>query len=628
MDSGIKPGDATGPRRRRLSFALVLTPLLLGNVVMLALCMGGFYVLSATRAYVGGESQWSKARAQAIDELRAYAASADPARLHAFERAMQVPLGDHQARLAMDEPQLDWQRASEGFARGRNAPEDVPGMIRLYRWAGSSRLMAPAVQAWRQGDGLIAELQALAGVLQQTLNEDPVARPQRLAQTLAALDQLALKLLEQELSFSAELGKASRATLQVLSATVALTALLLTLSAYAMQRSGLKRQGRYEAALEAANHRWSLAAEVDGLGVFEWQKHSDRVYLDARACAVYGLPINPNSPDGLEVPRSRVRALVDSSHTPGLQAALDAAVSDSGTLRQRFRIRPESSPDGELRHVEVTGAMLRGQPGAGEQRMVGVIKDITQQLQQEQLALDKQAAERSAAARMEFLSRLSHELRTPLNAVLGFSELMLMESNGEALSDKQRHRIQLIADSGRHLLSLVNDVLDISSIDAGRFSISCQPTLLAPALQAALELAAPEQQAYGVTMELQPLPPGLAVHADALRLGQVLANLLSNACKYNRPQGLVRVQAERLAEQVHISVQDQGAGLTAAEQAQLFQPFKRLDSGAHRPGTGLGLSIARLLAQQMGGDIKVESQPGQGSRFSLILQASESSERK
>ncbi len=627
MDSGIKPGG-TGPRRRRLSFALVLTPLLLGNAVMLALCMLGFYVLSATRAYVGGESQWSKARAQAIDELRAYAASAEPTRLRAYEAAIQVPLGDRDARLAMDEPRLDWQRASEGLVRGRNAPEDVPGMIRLYRWAGSSSLMAPAVQAWRQGDVLIADLQALAGALQQTLNQDPVARPQRLAETLAGLDQLALKLLEQELRFSTELGKASRATLQALSATVGLTALLLTLTAYAMQRSGLQRQARYEAALEAANHRWSLAAEIDGLGVFEWQQHSDRVYLDARACAVYGLTLDPKNPYGLDVPRSRVRALVDASSTSGLQAALDAAVSDSGTLRQRFRIRPESSVDGELRHVEVTGTMLQGKHGSGEQRMVGVIKDISRQLQQEQLALDKEAAERTAAARMEFLSRLSHELRTPLNAVLGFSELLLMEPSGDALNDKQRHRIQLIADSGRHLLSLVNDVLDISSIDAGRFSISCEPTLLAPALQAALELAAPEQQAYGVQIELQPLPAGLAVHADAMRLGQVLANLLSNACKYNRREGLVQVQVERLGEQVLISVQDQGPGLTAAELAQLFQPFKRLASSAHRPGTGLGLSIARLLAQQMGGDITVTSQPGQGSRFSLVLQASESSERQ
>ena len=122
---------------------------------------------------------------------------------------------------------------------------------------------------------------------------------------------------------------------------------------------------------------------------------------------------------------------------------------------------------------------------------------------------------------------------------LGFSDLLLMEQRGDALSAGQRQRIQLIADSGQHLLNLVDDVLDISSIDAGRFSISCKPTALAPAIEAALALVAAELQQYAVRVELAPLSEGLSVHADALRLSQVLANLLSNGCKYNRPQGLV-----------------------------------------------------------------------------------------
>lgn len=613
MDTGIEPA-VPGSRRRRLSSALVLAPLLLGNAVMLALCLLGFYVLSATRAYVGGESHWAKARAQAFGELRAYAGNGDAQHLHAFDQAMQVSLGDRQARLAMDKPQLDWQQATEGFIRGRNAADDTAGMIRLYRWMGRSTLMTPAIDAWQQGDAMMDHLLALAMEVQRALSEDPVARNQRVAQSLAALDQLELRLQTQERRFSEELGRASRATLAILSAVVGMTALLLTFTAYALVRAGLRRQALYEAALENANRRWSLAAEVDGLGVFEWHQRSDTVFLDARACAVYGLEAGP---EGLEIPRSRVRALVESSDTPGLQAALDAAISTSSQLRQRFRIRPESAQDGALRHVEVSGVMLEG----GDQRMVGVVKDISSQLRQEQLTLDKEAAERSAAARMEFLSRLSHELRTPLNAVLGFSDLLLMEQRGETLHANQRHRIQLIAESGRHLLNLVDDVLDISSIDAGRFSITCHPTALAPALETALALVAVEQQEYGVHIELLPMTPGLSVHADALRLSQVLANLLSNACKYNRPQGQVRVQALQIGGHVRITVEDEGSGLLAAEIDQLFQPFKRLDGAKHRPGTGLGLSIAKLMLEQMGGEIGVSSQPGHGTVFSVLLKA-------
>ncbi|MCX2860286.1 ATP-binding protein [Paucibacter sp. PLA-PC-4] len=606
-------------RKRRLSYALVLTPLLIGNALMLALCLLGFYVLSATRAYVGGESQWSKARAQAVNHLRAYAASGAPAQLQRFQQALQVPLGDRAARLELDKPVPDLRLATAAFERGGNAAEDIPGMIRLYRWAGHSDLMRPSVQAWERGDTHIFRLQTMGEQLQQ-LHAQPgptgEERLARIAVLMFAIEELDNELLGLERQFSQALGEASRSTYLALALAIGLTALLLTLTAYALARSGLRRQARYEAALEEANQRWSLAAQSDGLGLFEWQQHSDRVLLDARACAVYGLACGPQ---GLNLARSQLHAQVDPEDIPALELQLDQTLaSATRAFRHHFRIRVHGRA-GMLRHVEVSGLMLGG-AGRNEPRMVGVIKDVSARLHQAQLELEIAAAERSAAARMEFLSRLSHELRTPLNAVLGFSELMLLDQ-ADALSPNQQRRVQLIGGAGRHLLRLVDDVLDISSIDSGHFSVELQPTPLAPVLASAAALVASEVQANGIQLALEPPPASLSVLADEQRLGQVLANLLSNACKYNRHGGLVRVRTELQGGGVQIAIEDQGRGLDEAEQAQLFQPFKRLPATAHLSGTGLGLSIVKLLMEQMGGTVSVSSQPGTGSVFTLTLRA-------
>ncbi|HEX2011403.1 MAG TPA: HAMP domain-containing sensor histidine kinase [Roseateles sp.] len=593
---------------------MVLTPLLIGNAVMLTLSLLGFHLLSATRAYVGGESQWSKARAQAVRHLRSYAGSGDPRDLQRFETALQVPMGDQAARIAMDQPRLDRELTTAALLRGGNAAGDIPGMIRLYRWFSASPLLAEPIEVWRRADMLIEKLRQLAEQLRP--RADQAEHAARVAMLLAAVNELDNELLGLELQFSQSLGEASRQAFLVLAAIVGLTALLLTLTAYQLARLGLRRQTRYEIALEDANRRWSLAAESDGLGLFEWWHADDRVLLDARACAAYGLD---SGPDGLTLQRARLREQVEMEDRAALQVQLEQALSSGATFHQRYRIR--RAGDAAPRHLEVTG-LMRGSLAAGDRRMVGVVKDVSAEVRQAQLALDKAAAERSAAARMEFLSRLSHELRTPLNAVLGFSDLLLLNS-AEPLAARQRRNIEMIQGAGKHLLRLVDDVLDISSIDSGQFSVLREPTPLAPVLQEALDLSAAEAQEFDVRLLAEPLPPDLAVLGDAHRLSQVLANLISNACKYNRRGGEARVRTRLEAQRLLIEVEDQGEGLSEMEMAALFQPFKRLPATAHLRGTGLGLSIVKLLVEQMGGAVEVRSTPGRGTVFGVRLQRAE-----
>jgi PAS domain S-box-containing protein len=254
----------------------------------------------------------------------------------------------------------------------------------------------------------------------------------------------------------------------------------------------------------------------------------------------------------------------------------------------------------------------------------GHVADVTQRRHMEQALADREAARQASEAKSEFLARVSHELRTPLNGILGFAQLLLNQDAGN-LRDDQRRRLAIVQTAGQGLLHLINDVLDITSIEMGQLSLHSTALLLGPAVDAALEVVEPQAQAAGVQLARGAMA-GLAVQADARRLQQVLVNLLSNAIKYNQPGGRVDVFA--MAEVpagagqslVCIEVVDTGRGLSEAQQQALFQPFNRLGAEqGQAEGTGLGLVISRQLVQLMQGSISVRSVPGQGSSFQVCL---------
>ncbi|MBV9803203.1 MAG: HAMP domain-containing histidine kinase [Solirubrobacterales bacterium] len=216
----------------------------------------------------------------------------------------------------------------------------------------------------------------------------------------------------------------------------------------------------------------------------------------------------------------------------------------------------------------------------------------------------------------EALSRASHELRTPLNAILGFGQLLALDP----LSDGQRHSVEQIIAGGRHLLSLVEDLLDLSSV--GELSIG--PVMVAEEIAHAVALSRPLAAERSLAVDVEVLEPTLTAHVDARRLQQILLNLISNAIKYNRPGGSLTVHARPDGDdRVSIEVRDTGRGLTEAELARLFVPFERLDAARRGiEGNGLGLALSRALAEAMDGTIEVASTPDEGSVFTLRLPAS------
>ncbi|AHG40380.1 histidine kinase [Pseudomonas syringae CC1557] len=231
------------------------------------------------------------------------------------------------------------------------------------------------------------------------------------------------------------------------------------------------------------------------------------------------------------------------------------------------------------------------------------------------LGTAREEAERASRAKSEFLSRMSHELRTPLNSILGFAQLLEMDSPAS-----QRPQVGHIMRAGQHLLKLINEVLDIARIEAGHLSLSLEPVQLSNVLQETLVLVSP--MAADATIELQALPPlsdELGVVADRQRLIQVLLNLLSNAIKYNRPNGQVRIEVEQSAERVAVSVVDSGYGIAPELLNQLFKPFERLNADPSVEGTGLGLALSKSMLEMMHGDLSVHSVRGEGCRFTLEL---------
>jgi PAS domain S-box-containing protein len=249
----------------------------------------------------------------------------------------------------------------------------------------------------------------------------------------------------------------------------------------------------------------------------------------------------------------------------------------------------------------------------------GVSTDITMHKRAEVVLREgKEAAERASRFKDQFLSTMSHELRTPLNAVMGFSELLLDQRYG-SLSERQRRYVGHIHAGGEHLLNLINDILDLSRIEAGRLHLAVEPIDLATAVETVLQglrsLALRKSQLLAHTVA-----PGLTVRADPVRLKQVLTNLVGNAIKFTPQGGRITVLGQVAEGRGRIEVRDTGPGVSAEERRRIFDAFYRpasMDEGVE--GTGLGLAIAQQLVQLQGGRLEVESQPGKGSCFYFDL---------
>ena len=362
------------------------------------------------------------------------------------------------------------------------------------------------------------------------------------------------------------------------------------------------------AALRTASERAALITQHAGIGTWEAGFDGSPEHWDEQMFRLRGLALAA-SPPGVEQQLAMVHPEDVSRVRTALAAAAEAGVSTAFEFRVRL-------PDQSYRWLASRSSIIFDERGRASRR-VGVDWDITESknaaLAQQQAAL----AERGIQAKSQFLSRMSHELRTPLNAVLGFTQLLQIEASRDG---QQEHlaKLEHIRAAGDHLLSLINDVLDLSALESGELRLSLRPVELGELVHQSLPLLHSLAAQHGVSLATG-MAEGTAL-ADPTRLRQVLINLVSNAIKYNRRGGQVLIETRAGAGETTLLVRDTGRGLNSAQIGSLFEPFNRFGVESEGiEGTGIGLTIVRALVDGMNGRITVTSQPGEGTEFTVHL---------
>lgn len=376
---------------------------------------------------------------------------------------------------------------------------------------------------------------------------------------------------------------------------------------------------RRDAEMELQQERESTLFALGAAGVGVWRRvGADQVFWSEAMYRLRGLdPADPRPP--LELARLSIH--------PEDRAEAEA-------MEERFRLQTEPFewefrvvwPDGSQRWLVTRGKAVRDD-ASGLLYTAGVNVDVTESHHAQALAQEGLRLEQMKRTQSEFLARVSHELRTPMNAVLGFTQLLAYDQR-EPLTERQAERVSRIDAAGRHLLALIDDVLDLARIDVDQQPLSDEPVRLDELVRESMDWVASLAAEAGVTLHLQTPHLEGRVRADRRRLGQIAINLLTNAIKYNRRGGWVELGTRCRGDDIDGSLQwalvvsDSGRGLEPEQRKRIFEPFNRL--GAEREGiagTGIGLAIVRQLSERMGGTVELDSVPGVGSEFRVWLPA-------
>jgi len=364
-----------------------------------------------------------------------------------------------------------------------------------------------------------------------------------------------------------------------------------------------------EEALKVSEQRLKLALDSAETGIWELDLVNDKAYRNLRHDQIFGYQLL--QPDwGYEIFLTHV---VPEDREAVKKSFEEAFATGDFSIECRIIWADKS-----IHWISAQGRAFRNDRG-DLVRMMGTVADVTERKwAEEAIVRAKEEAERGSKFKDQFLSTMSHELRTPLNAILGFSELLPDERYG-ALNERQRRYIRHIHTSGKHLLSLINDILDLSKIEAGRLELAFESVRVETAFAEVLGTMRPLADKKSQTLS-QDAETGLSVRADATRFRQVLMNLVGNAIKFTPEGGRIELAARRMDGNVRLEVRDTGPGIPPEEQKRIFEAFYRLrQSDKLTEGTGLGLTITQRLVELHGGQLGLESQAGQGSCFYFSL---------
>jgi PAS domain S-box-containing protein len=373
-------------------------------------------------------------------------------------------------------------------------------------------------------------------------------------------------------------------------------------------------------ALAQRDERLSLALEAGSLGWWEWDIRANTIAWSEQTERMHGVERG-----GFGGSFEEYQKYIHDADRPRVVELIQQTIEERHpSFHVQFRYL---RGDGKPRWLETDARLILDADGE-PLRLLGVTSDVTDDIRAEeeleQLVSRERTARREAevanAAKSQFLATMSHELRTPLNAVTGYADLLAMGIRGP-VTQAQSEDIGRIKRSGRHLLTVINDILNFAKLEAGQVEFDIQDVRIGEAVSEMEALIAPQVLAKGLTLDYESCDPSLTARADRDKLQQILINLLTNAIKFTESGGKLTVTCDETRDEVRVHVADTGIGIPAANLASVFDPFVQVNRQLSRPseGVGLGLAISRDLARAMGGDLSAISTLGAGSTFTLAL---------
>ncbi len=602
---------ASAARSKRRSYVVIAALFLTLLVIALAASWAAIELVNDTRAYATGEGRFSKAEKMAVLDMYRYANTGDARDRRAFLTDIAVPLGDRFARAALERSPPDLVAAREGLLRGQNHPNDVGGLVFMFEWFRWWRPFAAALEDWRiantQVAGLFHEEEALHASIANGSFDAPARA--RLLHRIAALDDV---LTSRENTFSTHMGEAARGA-------TALVVLVLGIATIALWAIGMffatrlfREQQVLDRQLAASESRFRDYAEVASDWYWEMDAGNRITYLSERFYAIMDVAAE-------EVIGGDVAALIRESadnpvHRDECLAAIAMQIPFRG-LCLRF-----IAPDGTNSYCAISG-----KPNIDKEGQFlgyrGIGADITAQVYDAQSLRDaKTRAEIANRAKSEFLANMSHELRTPLNAILGFSDIISTRMFGDGALDRYSDYARDIHNSGAHLLSIINDILDLSKIESGRTVLMETDVALDCLVSETRSLLGDSHK--DISFHIDTPDPSPLLRVDERKFVQILVNLLSNAFKFTPAGGSVTLSALiRRDGGLSVSVRDTGIGIAPGDLEKVLAPFGQVESGFSRKyqGTGLGLPLARSLAELHGGTLALESSVGNGTMVTVSL---------
>jgi PAS domain S-box-containing protein len=637
--------------------------------------------LSSVRAFVMGEGLWSKSQKDAIHSLYQYALTGKEKYFKQFQNYLKIPEGDHKGRIELAKNHFDIRIVRKGFEEGGNDPQDIDGMVELLvRFHGISYIR-DAILAWRDADKTLDQLRAAADELHGAISGEKQT-PRTIDEILDQIASINNQLTKLEVRFSSSLGAGSRWLEHILMIVLALTVFTVECTGITLTYRFSRNLGR------SLNELTDVAAEVER-GNFSVQapvRSRDELGQLAESLNRMILSLNANvsernrAQEQLKVLNEDLERRVDArtrelknresqlrlitNALPEVVAQLDrreriqfaneAFCSRFGQPLEELLGKTFSEIVGESRYlanknyfetcyggevasfertVDADGTpmvykvtLIPEKNDSGE--TVGIVLvavDVTTYKRIErELKRAKDAADAANATKSAFLANMSHEIRTPLGAILGYSELMMDQNM--TVSDRL-NSVEVIKRNGKLLSTIINDILDLSKIEAGRLEVEKAEISLEEVVIEIESLLNLEASGKGIQLIIKsegPVPD--SVLTDPLRLRQILLNIVGNAIKFTS-KGSVEMKIKLVpghdgSTKLAFLVTDTGEGIDPTHASRLFQPFSQADVSTTRKfgGTGLGLVLSRRLAQALGGDVAlVESRRGHGSTFLITI---------